>query len=81
MQMSDAVEVVQVAGSTQANEKLAEGWKLLAVVPSENATGKAHVAYVLGKPGQSQPLNAEAVQGAAKAIKDRGPLGVSTPRR
>ncbi|WP_349987437.1 hypothetical protein ABMQ39_06630 [Pseudomonas alloputida] len=81
MQMSDAVELVQVAGSTQANEKLAEGWKLLAVVPSENATGKAHVAYVLGKPGQSQPLNPEAVQAAAKAIKDRGPWGVSTPRR
>lgn len=81
MQMSDAEEVVQVAGSTQANEKLSEGWKLLAVVPSENASGKAHVAYVLGKPGQSQPLNAESMRSAAQAIKEHAPVGVSTPRR
>mgnify|MGYP003410183669 CR=1 FL=1 len=50
MQMSDAVEVVQVAGSTQANQKLAEGWMLLAVVPNANNNGQSHVAYVLGKP-------------------------------
>lgn len=50
MQMSDAIEVVQVAGATNANEKLAEGWKLLAVVPSANSSGQPHVAYVLGKP-------------------------------
>ena len=50
MQMSNAVQVVQVAGALAANEKLAEGWKLLAVVPSANSEGKAHVAYVLGKP-------------------------------
>ncbi|WP_162770520.1 hypothetical protein [Pseudomonas abietaniphila] len=50
MQMSDAVQVVQVAGANAANEKLADGWKLLAVVPNANGEGKAHVAYVLGKP-------------------------------
>ncbi|WP_434625323.1 hypothetical protein J3P84_19665 [Pseudomonas sp. Z1-29] len=50
MQISDAVEVVQVAGPTNANQKLAEGWTLLAVVPGANAEGKPHVAYVLGKP-------------------------------
>lgn len=50
MKMSDAIEVVQVAGATNANEKLAEGWKLLAVVPSANSSGQPHVAYVLGKP-------------------------------
>jgi len=50
MQMSDAVEVVQVAGASAANEKLAEGWKLLAVVPNANSEGRSHVAYVLGKP-------------------------------
>lgn len=49
MQMSDAAEVVQVAGATSANKKLAEGWTLLAVVPSANNAGAAHVAYVLGK--------------------------------
>jgi hypothetical protein len=31
MQMSEAAEVVQVAGATSANEKLVEGWTLLAV--------------------------------------------------
>lgn len=50
MQLSDAIEVVQVAGATNANEKLAEGWKLLAVVPGANSSGQPHVAYVLGKP-------------------------------
>lgn len=49
MQMSEAGEVVQVAGETAANQKLAQGWSLLAVVPSANSTGVAHVAYVLGK--------------------------------
>lgn len=61
MQMSDAVEVVQVAGASQANKKLAEGWTLLAVVPSANNSGLAHVAYVLGKTkprgsARSEPL-------------------------
>lgn len=50
MQMCDAAEVVQVAGAGEANKKLAEGWTLLAVVPSANNSGLAHVAYVLGKP-------------------------------
>ena len=52
MQMSEAAEVVQVAGSTAANQKLAEGWKLLAVVPHANNAGQSHVAYVLGKPAE-----------------------------
>lgn len=50
MQMSEAAEVVQVAGAAQANKKLDEGWTLLAVVPNANNVGVAHVAYVLGKP-------------------------------
>lgn len=50
MQMSEAAEVVQVAGAAAANQKLNDGWTLLAVVPNANAEGKAHVAYVLGKP-------------------------------
>lgn len=53
MQISDAVEVVEVVGAAGANKKLAEGWTLLAVVPSANAAGKAHVAYVLGKAERS----------------------------
>ncbi|MBC3774703.1 MULTISPECIES: hypothetical protein [unclassified Pseudomonas] len=52
MQMSEAAEVVQVAGADNANKRLADGWKLLAVVPSANNEGKVHVAYVLGKPAE-----------------------------
>ncbi|MFL1480909.1 MULTISPECIES: hypothetical protein [Pseudomonas] len=33
MQIHEAAEVVQIVGDTDANEKLAQGWKLLAVVP------------------------------------------------
>ncbi len=50
MQMSDAGEVVQVVGASYANEKLLEGWVLLAVVPYSNDQGKSLIAYVLGKP-------------------------------
>jgi len=49
MQMSEAAEVVQVAGAGEANKKLAEGWTLLAVVSNANNMGLAQVAYVLGK--------------------------------
>lgn len=52
MQMSEAVEVVQVAGAGNANNKLAEGWKLLAITSAGNglSDGKTFVWYVLGKP-------------------------------
>lgn len=53
MQMSEAAEVVQVTGETSANQKLAEGWTLLAMVPSTNKSGLADVAYVLGRPKQA----------------------------
>ena len=52
MQMSDAGEVIQVAGYGNANTKLQEGWVLLAVVSNANNQGQAHVAYVLGRPRQ-----------------------------
>lgn len=71
MQMSDAVEVVQVAGATNANKKLAEGWTLLAVVPSANNAGAAHVAYVLGKAKENPKLKVkkEALVKAAEKKK------------
>lgn len=52
MQMNDAVEVVQVAGATNANKKLEEGWVLLAVTSAGNGDGSGNtfVWYVLGKP-------------------------------
>ncbi len=49
MQLSDAKQVVQVATYGEANKKLADGWKLLAVLPSADDAGLARVAYVLGK--------------------------------
>lgn len=54
MQLSDAVEVVQVAGAASANKKLSEGWKLLAVTSAGNGqdNGNTFVWYVLGKPAE-----------------------------
>ncbi|WP_107329184.1 hypothetical protein [Metapseudomonas otitidis] len=54
MNMSDAAELMQVPNVTQANEALADGWLLLAVVPAANSSGQAIVAYVLGKPRPSK---------------------------
>ena len=51
MQMSDAIEVVQVRGALLANQHLGLGWTLLAVVPGINNSGKASVIYVLGRSG------------------------------
>lgn len=53
MQMSEAAEVVQVHGAQEANKKLAEGWKLLAVVPGSEPDAVSFVTYVLGKPRKS----------------------------
>ncbi len=56
MQMSDAVEIVQVFGVERANAHLAEGWKLLAVVASTYGDSKENnlrPTYVLGKPAPS----------------------------
>ncbi len=53
MQTSDVGEVVQVIGPTAANQKLTEGWDLLAVVPVHSTPGMAQVAYVLGKPREA----------------------------
>lgn len=50
MEGRDVGLVVQVNGPEQANQKLAEGWELLAVVPAQDANGQVCVAYVLGKP-------------------------------
>ena len=67
MQMSEAVEVIQVAGAGNANIKLAEGWRLLAVVPGNvAATGHAIVLYVLGKPA-AEPVPEPRVRTAAQA--------------
>lgn len=51
MQMSDAIEVVQVGGALAANKHLGLGWTLLAVVPGLNNNAKSSVIYVLGRSG------------------------------
>jgi len=51
VQLHESIEVTQVYGVDAVNTKLAEGWRLLAVLattyPGFNGTG---VTYVLGKP-------------------------------
>ncbi|WP_027925906.1 hypothetical protein [Pseudomonas sp. URMO17WK12:I12] len=80
MQMSEAVEVIQVAGASSANTKLAEGWKLLAVTSAGNGQndGKTFVWYVLGKPSapaaqaprSPSARTIEAMAAAQEALKD-----------
>lgn len=50
MEQIEVEKVVQVDGPDQANEKLALGYSLLAVVPAINRAGTPYVAYVLGMP-------------------------------
>lgn len=60
MQFGDVKQVIEVSGSGSAEKKLAEGWKLLAVVPglapSVSATAPliSKVIYVLGKPAEPE---------------------------
>jgi len=50
MEIYETKKVVHVIGDEAANEKLAEGWKLLAVMPAEkNGAGGTSVIYVFGK--------------------------------
>lgn len=51
MQMHEAAEVMQVDSETDANKKLAEGWKLLTVLPGLplGSNNRTSVIYVLGK--------------------------------
>jgi hypothetical protein len=51
MQMHEAAKVVQVVGDENANEKLADGWRLLAVLPGPplGSSSSTSVVYVLGK--------------------------------
>ncbi|WP_285354613.1 hypothetical protein [Pseudomonas sp. lyk4-R2A-10] len=50
MLTSEVIEVVEELGASRANQRLAEGWKLLAVVPGYNHINTQAVAcYVLGK--------------------------------
>ena len=50
-------EVVEAWGAEKANELLAEGWKLLAVVQGTVPEANSHIKYVLGKQAKSKGLN------------------------
>jgi hypothetical protein len=53
MQMSEAAVLTEVEGIREANEKLAEGWRLLAVtVKTSPANNEQYTHFVLGKPAQ-----------------------------
>jgi hypothetical protein len=50
MDLSDAIQVVEALSANEANHKLRDGWKLLAVVTTSHPNGELHPCYVLGKP-------------------------------
>ncbi|MNE31418.1 hypothetical protein D3C81_1883080 [compost metagenome] len=52
MQLHEAGEVVQVVGAGFANDRIKDGWTLLAVTSVSDGSDKNRqvVAYVLGKP-------------------------------
>ena len=55
MNFDDVSEVVEAWGSEQANDLLADGWKLLAVVQGTVPDAESHIKYVLGKPASPKP--------------------------
>jgi hypothetical protein len=61
MHMSEAAEVVQVAGAGNANKKLSEGWTLLAVTSGSNGAERDQqvVWYVLGKKAPAGSVRSE----------------------
>lgn len=50
MVILDVSEVVEVQGEVAANEMLKEGWKLIAIVPSESS----RPWYILGRPRSNE---------------------------
>lgn len=72
MKLNEVVQVTQVIGDTNANARLKDGWKLLAVVSASAPGGASSAMYVLGK-------------GEAKTVRESVPpasmVGVSKPRR
>ncbi|WP_213154111.1 hypothetical protein [Pseudomonas carnis] len=69
MQMHEAKQVVQVAGAASANSKLAEGWKLLAVMSAGNGQSdeKTVVWYVLGN---AEPIKKDVSKMTVQELQD-----------
>jgi hypothetical protein len=49
MQLSQAAKVTEALSVNEANQKIREGWTLLAVVTTSHPSGELHPCYVLGK--------------------------------
>lgn len=60
MQMHEAKQVVSVGTTKAANDRLADGWTLLAVVGAEDG-----VKYVFGR---AEPASPDGDQGKAPAV-------------
>ncbi|KPW63223.1 hypothetical protein ALO80_200150 [Pseudomonas caricapapayae] len=58
MSLEHVEKVVQVRDQNSANEQLAAGWSLLAVVPGFD-NGCAYTNFVLGKPATVSPENSD----------------------
>ncbi|WP_434593370.1 hypothetical protein J3Q09_26000 [Pseudomonas sp. R4-83] len=52
MQLHEAKAVYEAESYAEANEKFAEGWKLLAVLTTTRHGGDQAVSYILGHPGK-----------------------------
>ena len=58
MSFENVEKVVQVRDQNSANEQLAAGWSLLAVVPGFD-NGCAYTSFVLGKPATVSSVNSD----------------------
>jgi hypothetical protein len=68
MQIQEVCEVVQVVGATNANKRLAEGWKLLSVNSADGPDEKTMIWYVLGRP--SNDSSSESLTASPKPDPD-----------
>lgn len=72
MQLHEAAEIMTAPNNALANEKLAEGWKLLAV-STQGKGGDVHPCYVLGKPAEKKdPLEGVNLGGLVSTVRTGG---------
>ena len=58
MHMTETDQVMEALSTNDANMKIREGWKLLAVVVTTHPNGQLHPCYIMGKKktAQREPL-------------------------
>ncbi|WP_033833838.1 hypothetical protein [Pseudomonas syringae] len=52
MQLSEAAVLYEADSLTEANQKISEGWLLLAVLATTRPNGSALPCYILGRPAK-----------------------------